>query len=59
MEAIKFTVVIKAEVLSMDSLQTLIFRVKERIEETVYNGKLSFEDGDSIQWNTEIKRVEF
>jgi len=59
MKAIKFTVVIKVEVLSMDSIQTLICRMNEKIEETVYSGKLSFEDGDSIQWDTETNQVEF
>lgn len=59
MKAQKTTVEIKIEVLSIDVLDSLLSEMKTLINKEVENGKLTFNDGDSIKWNTTRKDVEF
>ena len=55
----KTTVEIKIEALSIDVLDGLLSEMKTLINKEVENGKLTFNDGDSIKWNTTRKDVEF
>jgi len=59
MNAMKFTVSIEAEVLSLDSVATLLIKVADQIANECPQGRLSFEDGDCIEWNTKLTAVGF
>ena len=59
MQAIKFTVSVKIEVLSMESVPNLLTKASERISDECPKGQLSFEDGDCIEWETQSAHVNF
>lgn len=59
MKANKVTVTIKIESLSIDVLRSLLAKVIEQVDEEYENGKLVADDGDTVEWNTERKEVEF
>ena len=59
MKANKVTVTIKVESLSIDVLRSLLAKVIEQVDEEYENGKLVADDGDTVEWNTERKEVEF
>ena len=59
MDATKFTVLVKIEVLSMDSVPSLLIKASERIGDECPKGQLSFEDGDCVEWEAEAKTVKF
>ncbi len=59
MKAIKFTVNLKIEVLSMDSVVNLLNQAAQQIEHESREGSLVFEDGDSVGWSTESLPIVF
>lgn len=62
MKTIKYTVTVQIEVLDMDSVTALLDEAKQLIgvvNNDIHNGKLTHNDGDTVQWNTEVKEVEF
>jgi hypothetical protein len=59
MKANKVTVTIIVEVLSTDSVPTLISKVADNYYAEFHSGQVTASDGDSVSWITEQKRVEF
>jgi len=59
MQADKFTVTIKVEVLSIDVVPGLLIEVAKIMEDENKAGYLSKEDGDSIKWETVSEKVNF
>ena len=59
MKANKVTVTIKIEALSIDVLRGTLARVIQQVDEEVENGRLEMDDGDTVEWSTERKPVEF
>ena len=59
MKANKVTVTIKAEMLSIDVLASLLMQVIKEVEEEKEKGKLVADDGDTVKWKTKRKAVKF
>ena len=59
MKAIKYTVTITVEVLSMDSVPSLLEKTSFEISDEYSEGNLTAEDGDSVHWVTKQEPVEF
>lgn len=59
MKANKVTIVIKGEMLSIDTLGGLLTRLNEQVRSEATSGKLVMDDGDEIEWTTTTKPVEF
>lgn len=58
MKAQKVTVTIKVECLSIDVISNLLTEAVKQIDKEYESGKLSANDGDSIEWDTQRKDVE-
>jgi len=59
MKANKVTVTIRVEALSIDTLAGLLAEVINRVNDEYETGKLTADDGDTIEWETKRKEVEF
>ena len=59
MKANKVTVKITVEALSIECLHTLLAKVIEQVREEYENGKLTADDGDTVEWETTREAVEF
>ena len=61
MEARKQIITIKIEVLSNDVIQHLLSQIHNNFcaSNQFYNGRLVSDDGDTIEWETESKKVKF
>lgn len=59
MKATKVTVSIRAEVLSIDALPSLIAEMSELVRREAERGLVRMADGDQIEWVTERIEVEF
>ena len=59
MKAVKSTVSIKVEVLSVDSVPSLLFHMIEQLKAEYITGELSADDGDSVSWSIVQTEVEF
>lgn len=59
MKATKYTLTIKVEVLSRDSVPALVQDVMNNFQGEATSGNLHLDDGDEVTWKTETKEVEF
>ena len=59
MKALKYTMTIKVEVLSIDAIPGIISEAMAQLDKEFKDGKLVADDGDMVEWNTEQERVEF
>ena len=59
MKARKVSLVIKIEVLSIDSVRSLLCDMNSAIADEKVTGRLVADDGDTIEWETTYKDVEF
>ena len=59
MEAIKHTIKITINVLSMNSAPALLREVVEKLLEETGAGQIIKLDGDEVVWTTKLENVEF
>lgn len=59
MKANKITVTIVVEGLSIDIVRAQLSKVVHEIENEHVSGSLYSDDGDSVEWKTESKPIEF
>lgn len=59
MQATKYTVTIKIEVLSTAVVPGITGQMLAQYRDEMINGKLIADDGDSIEWKTKAEGVEF
>ena len=59
MIAEKTTITITVEVLSQDSIQGLLWKVYEALENEMIEGTLRAEDGDTVSWSMVKANVAF
>ena len=58
MKQTRYKIKIEVQVLSLDSAPAIINEMTELIGDETVDGKLQKEDGDLIEWETNIKQVE-
>lgn len=59
MKAEKVTVIIKMEALSIDVLSAMLLKVMQQVDEEAESGSIFMQDGDSVEWDTTRKTVNF
>jgi len=60
MKASKVVVSIKVETLSVDAVPSKLYEMIKALDENENtSGCLNSDDGDSVQWSTETKQIEF
>ncbi len=59
MKALKKTIIITAEVLSIDAAPSIIHQALAQISSECPEGKLVMDDGDTVAWATASRIVEF
>ncbi len=59
MKAVKVTVKIEVESLSIDVLHSLLAEVSRQVENEAESGSLQMDDGDFVKWETCRTPVEF
>ena len=59
MKAIKITVKIEVEVLSLDCLNSLLLDLSDQISKEKESGFFELNDGDNVKWETKRIPVEF
>jgi len=59
MKAIKYTMTINVEVLSVDIIPGLLAEVGDHIRNEFITGQLVADDGDSVAWDMQSKPVDF
>lgn len=59
MQATKYTVTIEIEVLSLDSVEALIYETANIMSNENRTGSLLKEDGDFVKWGVKSERVDF
>lgn len=59
MQATKYSLTIEASALSKDVFYALVVKALEEMDNEIPNGRLSYDDGDSVMWNIDEERVEF
>lgn len=59
MKAVKYTLNIEIEVLSLDTVGGLLYELAEVMSNENIQGNLEKNDGDSIRWGTISESVEF
>ena len=59
MKALKYTMTIKVEVLSIDAIPGIISEAMAQLDKEFKDGKLVADDGDMVEWTTEQESVEF
>jgi hypothetical protein len=57
MKATKSTVTIKLEVLSKDTIRSLLSTMLAEYENEVTRGELSYDDGDVVSWDTNTETL--
>jgi len=58
MKAVKRTVTITIETLSLDSVPAMVYKVGREIDSEVIDGSLNMDDGDRAEWTTKTEEVE-
>jgi hypothetical protein len=59
MKAVKYTVKMEIEVLSIDSVAGIAQEAILKIDSEFPNGQLTADDGDSVKWEVKQEPVEF
>ena len=59
MQATKYTLTINADALSKDVFNALVLQALEVMSKEIPNGRLSYDDGDSVSWNVNEEKIEF
>ena len=59
MSAVKQTLTITVNTLSVYSFPQLVLEVVEQLRGEITDGQLCTDDGDNIRWETKQKKVEF
>ena len=59
MKATKYTMSLRVDVLSLDSIPALLVEASARIADEFTTGELVADDGDRIAWSIESKPVDF
>ena len=58
MKAVKYTLTISAEALSIDSFKAMLYDVTDQLDREHIMGEHCADDGDCVGWNIEKKPVE-
>ena len=59
MNGIKYTLTVTIEVLSVDTMRSMLHSVVDHIDNEYHSGSLTADDGDTVTWDITSSKVSF